>query len=187
MLVWLLILIDLLKLGYFCSLRVLIFPDGRSLNAACVRSSCRLGIFHSSCKVTSFIFLPLILIYFYSVISIAVPPVPSINDSCTNSRSEMSNKKGAEGREGRGAVQRCHFNSLCCNRLHFRSTVSHLYLFFFFLSPHRSVCPEQGNIIHSSVQLSQGRLSSPFSKSVLQHNRKALGIQFLNAFVTLHY
>lgn len=86
MLVWLLILIDLLKLDYFRSLQVLIFQDGLSLHAACVRSSCHLGIFYSSYKVTSFIFLPLILIYLHSVISIAIPPVASMHDSYINSR-----------------------------------------------------------------------------------------------------
>lgn len=74
----------------------------------------------------------------------------------------------AEGWEGRGADKGCHFNSLCCNWLHFRSAVPHLNLFLP-LNPSRSVCTEQGNSTHSSVQLCQGSLSP----SILQTSPKA--------------
>lgn len=158
-----------------------------SLSAVCIKTKLL-----SRILVFFFIFLPFILIYFHRVISIAVLPCSPINNSCPNSGWEMSNKKinktlGCKATKQRGewrrAVQGCHFNSLCCNWLHFRSTVPHLNLFLF-VNSCRSVCTEGENIIHSSMQLSQGWLSSHFSKSALQSSRKALGIQFLNAFVT---
>lgn len=110
-------------------------------------------------------------------------PVQAADKKWPMKKKNKTQACGLQRGEWRRAVQGCLFNALCCNWLHFRSTVPHLNLFLF-VSSCRSVCTEGENVIHSSMLLSQGWLSSHFSESVLQAGRKALGIQFLSAFVT---